>query len=766
MDVYVRCFTHDEFENFKGLPVIASIDNVTNNEYKTLEFELAEDKAVRVYAVGEGPSGIMADYGGIENAETGELVWEMYHIITEHAGGASKNRKADCVVPLAAGRYRLHYRSDDTHSFDDWNNLPPDHYWWGIRLFDVSDTVDQSRARFWNRAVPEELGWSSEKLEALRSDCQRLNTAALVIATDGKLVFEWGRTANNIYSHSTRKSLLSALYGIYASEGKIDTSMTLEQLGIRERVSLSDIEKQAKVIDLLKARSGVYIPAAAEVKSMRDARPRRGRHEPGTHWYYNNWDFNVLGTIFRDQTGEDIYEAFDRRIAEPIGMQDYSVEQQNYGYEENFSIHPEYPFLISARDMARVGQLFLQQGQWQGRQVVPANWVQESTQSYSDTGIAWRGYGYMWWTIEDEHCGMQKGDYFASGYGGQKLFVLPRINTVVVHRVNIYLPGVDVGKTGNAPFQLMPKIIEAYTGERKQRVPAIARKIVPGRHLLQDYVAIHAATLAGPRQASNQVLRYTAYAWLVIVTCSLPGLVLLMARGPCLSRLSRVIWALAVLLLGPLGLIAYHFACRQPKRSPDSRGAMTTWGNALYSGVHSVVGYFIAVAFAIVYFVFVDPNASTPTIMATSYVAPFVAGLMVFRIPFLVSHLEGKYWLALRRTLLTEAASLNFVLAAVFPTFFFFRFRWFPGDLELASPLFWLLMSISGVVSVLVVWPFNAWMLRRGFGSVLVSCATGQEKDDETETKVPLLKNTWHVLLLSLVLLVASVYVTISEIPS
>ncbi|MHC4282753.1 MAG: serine hydrolase, partial [Planctomycetota bacterium] len=299
MQIYKQVFTRDEFEDFEDLPVIAAIDNVADDQYKIVEFELKEDKAVRVYAIGEGVGNIMCDYAGIENAHTGQLVWEMYAIFAEHAGGDSKNRKVDRVIPLPAGTYRLHYRTDESHSFDNWNRLPPDHYWWGIRLFDVTTAIDQAKPGFWEKAAPEELGWSSEKLEALKVELEKRKSAALMVVTDGKVVFEWGKTANNIYSHSTRKSLFSALYGIYVADGKIDTSMTLEQLGIKERFPLTEDEKQARVIDLLKARSGVYIPAAAEAKSMRDARPKRGRHKPGTNWYYNNWDSRQARTSTR-----------------------------------------------------------------------------------------------------------------------------------------------------------------------------------------------------------------------------------------------------------------------------------------------------------------------------------------------------------------------------------------------------------------------------------------------------------------------------------
>ncbi len=171
-------------------------------------------------------------------------------------------------------------------------------------------------------------------------------------------------------------------------------------------------------------------------------------------------------------------------------MQDFILEKQQYSYEENFSIHPAYPFLISARDMARLGQLFLQQGKWNGEQIIPSEWVKDSTRSYSDTGMPATGYGFMWWIVTDDFYGMKAGDYYASGYGGQKIFVLPRINTVIVHRINIYVPGIDIRAASSAPFQLMPKILEAYTAQKKQAPPVVAKTIRPPKHLLIDYATV------------------------------------------------------------------------------------------------------------------------------------------------------------------------------------------------------------------------------------------------------------------------------------
>ena len=118
-----------------GKAAIARISEVADEQDKAVEFTLARETGVRVFAQGEGTGGRMFDYGWIENAETGKAVWEMKAAETAHAGGAEKNRKFDATVSLPAGRYRLRYKSDDSHSFDDWNSPPPEINFWGIALY-------------------------------------------------------------------------------------------------------------------------------------------------------------------------------------------------------------------------------------------------------------------------------------------------------------------------------------------------------------------------------------------------------------------------------------------------------------------------------------------------------------------------------------------------------------------------------------------------------------------------------------------------------
>ncbi|MDI6028398.1 serine hydrolase [Corticibacterium sp. UT-5YL-CI-8] len=271
-------------------------------------------------------------------------------------------------------------------------------------------------------------------MNAAQDYAASLKPTAVMVVQDGKVIASWGDVSRKVNVASVRKSLLSALYGIAVSEGRISLGGTLADLGIDDKPpALTATEKQATVRDLLMARSGIYHPAAYETGDMRRNRPERGSHAPGTFWWYNNWDFNALGTIYRQQTGEDIFRSFAQRIAAPIGMEDFSARDGRYVAERQ-SEHSAYPFSLSARDAARFGQLFLNGGRWEGKQVIPSSWVRESTTAYSATDRGSMGYGYLWWTLNPQIFG--SGAALASGYGGQAIAIVPSKRLVVVQIVD------------------------------------------------------------------------------------------------------------------------------------------------------------------------------------------------------------------------------------------------------------------------------------------------------------------------------------------
>lgn len=300
----------------------------------------------------------------------------------------------------------------------------------------------------WERAPsPESLGWSTDKLQLARDYAATIQTAAVTIVVDGVVLDEWGETTKRFKVHSIRKSFLSALYGVQVKEGRIRLTATLAELGVDDNEPrLTAIEKQATVGDLLKARSGIYHAALYETPGMAMSRPARGSYPPGTFWYYNNWDFNALGTIYEQLTKTTVFDDFKQRIAEPLDMEDFRHEDGTH-VRGDASIHAAYAFRMTARDMARFGLLYLHGGRWRERQVVPREWVAESTRAYSSLGQA-GGYGYMWWvSAGGPHftSAFFKGEVFsAQGAGGHYIVVVPYLDLVVVHRVNTDVQGRQV----------------------------------------------------------------------------------------------------------------------------------------------------------------------------------------------------------------------------------------------------------------------------------------------------------------------------------
>ena len=325
-----------------------------------------------------------------------------------------------------------------------------------IFLFGLSSVYCQSINKYpgkkWNNInKPEDLGYSSEKLNEAKEFSKTLKTAAVSIIVNGLVLDEWGDVDSLFYTHSMRKSVLSALYGKYVENGVIDLNKTMAELGIDDEPPLSEQEKTATIRDCLKARSGVNHTAEAESDGMHKLKPPKDMFKPGEFWLYNNWDFNVLGTIFQKLTGIKIFDALIEDIANPIQMENFTL-QNDASYKTGRSIHEAYMFVISAHDLARFGLLMLRNGKWNEKQIIPESWVKESTTYFSDATIyKGDGYGYMWWVAKDKNkfphfpfAKLKEGTYSARGAGGHFLVVIPKYDMVFVHRVNTFVEGNSV----------------------------------------------------------------------------------------------------------------------------------------------------------------------------------------------------------------------------------------------------------------------------------------------------------------------------------
>ena len=312
----------------------------------------------------------------------------------------------------------------------------------------------------WAPSVPKDLGWSTQKLTEVARFLQTVPEGSLMVVEKGRVIAEWGDIAKPVKLSSVRKSLLSALYGIYAHEGRIDLSMTLKQLAIDDVPPLTTAERQATVRDILKARSGIYRGFVGGTPAMRAQMPTRGSHAPGTFWYYNDWDFNVAGTIFEQQVRLDLGVAFRDRVGTPLQMQDFRAEDVYYVTAppekppDETSTHRAYQFRMSTRDLARFGYLFLRGGNWRGSSLIPPAWVLESTLPHSDADGG-SGYGYFWWI--NDWPGVSEPHYTAKGALGKNLVIFPSQELVVIYLNHTEYPD-DSSSSSEEDLRKLPKL--------------------------------------------------------------------------------------------------------------------------------------------------------------------------------------------------------------------------------------------------------------------------------------------------------------------
>ena len=280
---------------------------------------------------------------------------------------------------------------------------------------------------------------------------ENLDTTGMVVLYDGKVAFEYGDVSKISYIASCRKSVLSMLYGKHVENGTIDLSETIGSIGMDEDDGLLPIEKQATVDHLVTSRSGVFhIPANGgyDEKNILE----RGSVQPGSYFVYNNWDFNAAGHVLEAKTGNSVYQELEQQLAIPLGFEDWDIDKQKKKHDAKKSRYPAYHIFVSTRDMAKIGQLMLNRGQWHGKQLISEDWIQKTITPVTPTKIVnerdgldatsdfQTSYGYMWWILENikGHPDFD-GAYSATGFGGQYITVIPKRKLVVAHKTKLSL---------------------------------------------------------------------------------------------------------------------------------------------------------------------------------------------------------------------------------------------------------------------------------------------------------------------------------------
>jgi CubicO group peptidase (beta-lactamase class C family) len=309
----------------------------------------------------------------------------------------------------------------------------------------------------WQASTPEQQGMDSQKLVKMFDYIadRGLDLHSLLIVRNGVLVTEayfFPYRAETLHSlNSSTKSVVSALIGIAVDKGFIrGVDQPLSSFFPDRTIANMDSRKQAITLeDLLTMSSGLdwpewdtsYSDPANITRQMllsldpvQFVLDRPMHTDPGTLFNYNTGGSNLLSAILEQATGENTLEFAYANLFEPLGFSNpFWAEARNGMYRGGEGL------MLTPRDMARFGILFLDHGLWDGRQVIPAAWVNASTRNQISTGPqAYAGdqYGYQWWLGWIQ----SPGFYAASGYGGQFIFVVPEKNLVAVFTGELSMP--------------------------------------------------------------------------------------------------------------------------------------------------------------------------------------------------------------------------------------------------------------------------------------------------------------------------------------
>lgn len=255
-------------------------------------------------------------------------------------------------------------------------------------------------------------GWNPDTLSYLLDRLIRDAPAfdALVVLHQGQTVLSFGKPQQLINCHGVQNSIMNLLIGIALEKGYLRLDQSVDQpIDPGERLPTSP-EKVMTIRDLL-LTSPPTDPSEPDRRT-----PNEG--------------INVLRTLLEQTTGTPLGQCFYNWLAVPLQMQDF--RPGNVVNPHPFCQDPsDFGVYMSARDLARIGAVLIQQGYWAGQQVLAADWIQACTQAWSPvrTKMApFDAYGYGWWLDQAQ------GTYWATGYEGQFLLVDPVAELVIVAR--------------------------------------------------------------------------------------------------------------------------------------------------------------------------------------------------------------------------------------------------------------------------------------------------------------------------------------------
>ena len=198
--------------------------------------------------------------------------------------------------------------------------------------------------------------------------------------------------------------------------------------------------------------------------------------------------------------------------------------------------------------------------------------------------------------------------------------------------------------------------------------------------------------------------------WFTLTGLSLLLLVIDLLTNSPVSWVQKLAWFLVVCYTGPLGLIAYLYACRRPFKGGHDAATRAWWKQGINSEVHCLAGDATGIIIA---------ASIVPAFALTNgwdilieYGAGFVCGLLIFQALMMIKMFNGNYFMAVRKTFFAEAVSMNFVMAGMVPTMVLLAAAW-PDSMKPTEWDFWFRMSLASIVGGVLAFPINAWLVDR-----------------------------------------------------
>lgn len=299
----------------------------------------------------------------------------------------------------------------------------------------------------WKQSPPLEQGVDPEKLSAVEryGETSNPNIHAILVVRHGYIVFEkyyhGYHKRDYQYIASMTKSITSALIGIALRDGYITClDQKLAEFFPKYVASQEDPrKKEISIRDLLTMSSGFKWDEIEDESYLSQwltsydwiefAFEQPMSHEPGQVFIYNSLGTHLLSVLLSKLTRMSILEFAREELFRPLGIP--SNEKEGFFWE----IDPQgyytggHGVKLTPRDMAKLGYLYLNDGRWGNRQIIPADYVKLSTQQQSEGGSPENAnYGYLWWVTKQQGYSA----FFAGGYGGQFIYVIPELDIVIV----------------------------------------------------------------------------------------------------------------------------------------------------------------------------------------------------------------------------------------------------------------------------------------------------------------------------------------------